>query len=470
MILFITIRSIPYWRQSMKVAIIGAGKLGLTLAEALLGGDSAVTLIDKNAALLQKVGAQYDLLTVTANAKQVSVLQEIRIDTYDLLISVTDTDEKNILICSFAKKLGCPLVIARIRDPEHINQMDFIKDTMDIDYIVNPDMSISNEIYKFLVEKYTFTNGIFTRDKISLIEFKVHKLPVIIGKTNREVAKMLGEMLLVAISRNGKIILPQHSTVIEDTDSLYVIGKTDDITKLNAIVHEDQVYTDLNKVMIVGGGKTGLYLAQKLADYGASVKIIEIDKARSQYLSEHLNNVLVLNGDATDRNLLQEENIDEMDAFIAATGFDEDNLLLALMAKQHHIEDVVAKVSRRNYAEIIESLGIDMALNPSEITASNILRFIQSSDHVVSSQLIQGQAEIIEVNADDKLRILNKPLEKLDLPEGMLIAAIRRGDEVIMPKPVTEIKSGDRVMIFCLLSQIPNLENLLRSGKTGFWR
>ena len=111
-----------------------------------------------------------------------------------------------------------------------------------------------------------------------------------------------------------------------------------------------------------------------------------------------------------------------------------------------------------------------MPLNPSEITASNILRFIQSSDHVVSSQLIQGQAEIIEVNADDKLRILNKPLEKLDLPEGMLIAAIRRGDEVIMPKPVTEIKSGDRVMIFCLLSQIPNLENLLRSGKTGFWR
>lgn len=452
----------------MKIAIVGAGKLGIKIAEAILGGDHSVTIIDKNEALLQKLSSQMDLLTVTGNAKQISLLDSIGIDTYDYLISATNSDEKNIVICSFAKILGCKKVIARVRDPEHMNQLDFIKDSMNIDYIVNPDLSITLEIYKFLVEKYTLSNGIFSSGKISLIEFSTDKMPEIIGKTVNFINESLGNMHVVSISRNGKVIIPKKDMILMKDDFLYVVGEKNPIMRLNSRVHEKGKYTNLQKVMILGGGKTGLYLAQKLSEFGISVKIIEKDKDRCQYLSNHLDDVLVLHGDATDIALLEEENIDEMDAVVTATGFDEENLLLALMAKQHGIEDVIAKVSRESYSTLIESMGIDMALNPLDMTASHILRFIQGSKRVISSQLIQGQAEIMEIIADDHMRLSNKPIENLCLPDGVIIAAIHRGTDVIIPEGDTEILKDDKVIIICLLTEVRDLEKFIRSGKRVF--
>ena len=454
----------------MKIAIAGAGKLGIKIAEAILGGDHSVTIIDKNEALLQKLSSQMDVLTVLGNAKQISLLESIEIDTYDYLIAATNADEKNIVICAFAKKLGCKKVIARVRDPEHMNQLDFLKDLMNIDYIVNPDLSITIEIYKYLVEKYTLSNGIFTSGKISLVEFSTGKMPEIIGKTVNFINESLGNMHVVAISRNGKVIIPKKEMEIMKDDSLYVVGEKTPIMRLNEQVHVKGKYTNLQKVMILGGGKTGLYLAQKLAEFGISVKIIDKDKERCQYLSNHLDDVLVLHGDATDMSLLEEENIDEMDAIVTATGFDEENLLLALMAKQRGIEDVIAKVSRESYATLIESMGIDMALNPLDMTASHVLRFIQGSKRVVTSQLIQGQAEMIEIIADDHMRLTNRPIEDLDLPEGVMIAAIHRGTDAIIPDGHTEILKDDRVIIICLLSEVPDLEKFIKSSRTGFFK
>ena len=454
----------------MKIAVAGAGKLGIKVAEALLGGDHSITIIDKNEALLQKINSQMDLLTVVGNAKQISLLESMGIDTYDYLISATNSDEKNIVICAFAKQLGCRKVIARVRDPEHMNQIDFIKENMKIDYVVNPDLAITLEIYKYLVEKYTLSNGIFSSGRISLIEFKSDKMPEIIGKTVHFVNESLGNMHVVSISRNGKVIIPKKETEILADDYLYVVGEKKPITRLNSHVHEKGKYNDLQKVMILGGGKTGLYLSQKLAEFGASVKLIEKDKARCQYLSNHLDDVLVLHGDATDVTLLEEENIDEMDAIVTVTGFDEDNLLLALMAKQHGVEDVIAKVSRESYGSLIERMGIDMVLNPLDMTASNILRFIQGSKRVISSQLIQGQAEMIEIIVDDHMRLANRPIHHLDLPEGVMIAAIHRGSDVIIPDEDTEILENDRVIIISLLSEVPEFEKFISSAKTGFFK
>ena len=158
----------------MKVAIVGAGKLGVKVANALLGGDHAITIIDENEETLNKISHQLDVMTVVGNAKQISLLKSYDIGSFDFLLAVTDSDEKNIVIAAFAKKLGCNKVIARVRDPEHMNQIDFIKDTMNIDHIVNPDLAITLEIYKYLVEKYTLTNGIFSSGKVSLIQFGVN--------------------------------------------------------------------------------------------------------------------------------------------------------------------------------------------------------------------------------------------------------------------------------------------------------
>ncbi|MBQ9179589.1 MAG: NAD-binding protein, partial [Firmicutes bacterium] len=283
----------------MKVAIAGAGKLGHKIANALIGGDHDVTVIDKNEETLHKLASQLDVMTLNANAKQASVLQDIHIGSYDYLIACTDEDEKNIVIASFAKNLGCSSVIARVRDPEHMHQIDFIRETMNIDLVINPDLGITTEIYKYLVEKYSLTNGIFSTGRASLLEFRVDKMPHLIGLDMIRVNGELPGMLVVAISRKGKVIVPHGDDTLQKGDLVYVIGQRVDILELSKRVLEKGKYTDLQKVMIIGGGKTGLFLAQKLADFNISVKIIERSKERCYYLAEHLEDVII-HGDGTD--------------------------------------------------------------------------------------------------------------------------------------------------------------------------
>ena len=217
--------------------------------------------------------------------------------------------------------------------------------------------------------------------------------------------------------------------------------------------------------MIVGGGKTGYYLASMLSEFGIAVKVIEKDKDRCYYLSTHLDDVMILHGDATDTSLLEEENMAEMDAFVTATGLDEENLLLALMAKQKGVEDVISKVSRQSYKDLIERMGIDMALNPLDIVASIILRYIQGSKRIIASLLIQGQAEIIEIIASEEMQLTGLTLNDLELPDGVLIAAIHRGNSIIIPDGNTIIQSGDKVTLFCLLSDIAELETLFKAKR-----
>ena len=451
----------------MKVAIVGAGKLGIKVANALLEGNHEITVIDISETVLSRISQQMDVMTVNASGKNIRSLKQCGIDKFDFLLASTDSDEDNMLIASFAKKLGCSRVIARIRDPENMKQIDFIKENLDIDHVVNPDYSITMEIYKYLVEKYTLTNGIFSSGRVSMVQFGVRKMRKLAGLSMIEVRKIFPNMLIVAISRNGKIIIPHGQTTIEDCDTLYLIGERSEIHNLHKKVYEKGKYTNLQKVMIVGGGKTGFYLADKLSEFGIAVKVIEKDKDRCYYLSTHLDDVMILHGDATDTSLLDEENIDEMDAFVTATGLDEENLLLALMAKQRGIEDVISKVSRQSYKDLIEKLGIDMALNPLDIVASIILRYIQGSKRIVSSLLIQGQAEITEIIASDTMKFTNVPLNELDLPDGVIIAAIHRGNSIIIPDGTTSILADDKVTIFCLLSDLAELEALFKPKK-GF--
>lgn len=447
----------------MKVAIVGAGKLGIRVASALMGGDYAITIIDKDEQILQKLSQQLDVMPIHADARQIKVLKGIDIHEFNYLLAATDNDETNIVIASFAKKLGCRRVIARVRDPEHMNQFGFIKETMGIDSIVNPDLSITLEIYKYLAEKYTLSNGIFTSGKIALIEFSVRRYPKLVGLPIPSIREILPNMLIAAISRKGKVIIPHGDDQIKPGDFLYVIGEKQEIVALNKKVHERGKYTNLQKVMIIGGGKTGFYLAEKLSEFGAAVKLVEKDLSRCRYLSSHLNNVMVLHSDGTDLALLEEENMDEMDAFVTATGYDEENLLLALTAKQRGIEDVISKVSHENYKNLVERMGVDMVLNPLDITASNILRFIQGSKKIISSLLLQGQAEIMEIVAHSHMEMIGVPLSRLNLPDGVLIAAIHRGQQVIIPNGDTVIQWNDRVIILCLLTEIDDMEKLLRN-------
>jgi trk system potassium uptake protein TrkA len=367
-----------------------------------------------------------------------------------------------MVIASFAKKLGCGKVIARIRDPEHSGQQDFIKESLNIDFLVNPEFAVTQEIYKYLVEKYSISNGVISTGKTALIEFMSDRLPEVIGKHVSAIPAMIGHVIVVAISRNGKVIIPHGEVTVLADDVLYMVGDKEMIRVLHRKVHQKGKYTDIRKAMIAGGGKVGLYLAGLLSDFGIAVKIIETDRLRCQYLSAKLENVLVLHGDATDIALLEDEGFGETDAFVSATGYDEENLLLALMAKRRGVEDVIAKISRESYYGLIESMGIDMVMNPVDISAGYMLRIIQGSELIVLSKLIQGQAELIEFIADENMMLADKPISELGLPSDLIIASIHRGGSVIIPTGDTEIEEGDRVLIFCLLSEVNDLEKLLR--------
>ena len=448
----------------MKVAILGAGKLGIRITEALLDGDYDITLVDTNEDKLNALSQQYDVMTVAGDAKTIELLRQINVASFDFLFSCTTSDDTNILAASFAKTLGCPKVAARVRDPEHMSQMDFICDHLDIDMLVNPDTLITSEIYRYLIEKYTLSNGIYTSARIGLIEFEAARFPQIVGLNLIGFRAVMPNMIIVAISRGGKMIIPHGNDVIMQGDLLYLLGNKQEVLSLAKTVHARLRSADARKVMIIGGGKTGYYLAKRLAEYGSQVKIVEKDKKRCHYLSEHLRNVMVLNGDGADISLLEEENFDEMDAFVTATGYDEENILLALTAKNLGVEDVISKISHESYNDLISTLDLDMVLNPLDITASTMLRAIRGSKRVISSVLLQGQAELLEFFVEEDMSCTNIPLKDFKLPEYIIVAAIHRGLETIIPDGNTRMLPGDRVVIVCLVSHIGYVEKLFKQS------
>jgi len=455
----------------MKIAIAGAGKLGLRIVDILMGGGHSITLIDKNEELIQRLSQTLDIATACGNAKEVSLLEEIEIRDFDYFIATTDRDEKNIVIGAIAKRLGVPKVIVRVRDPEHNEQGELLKETFGIDHLVNPDYSIAEEINKYLIEKYSIRGGVLNSGNVSLLEITVDMKPELIGTSVSEAREKLmnAEMSLAAINKNGKIIILSRNDdyIIEEYDALYVVGERKKINRVAADLIDEKRYTDIQNVMIAGGGKSGFYLARMLEDFGASVKIIEIDKKRCQYLAAHLQRALILNGDATDVELLDEENFSEMDAFVSTTGYDEENLLLALMAKQAGIEDVIAKISRENYETIVTRMGVDMVLNPIDISASHVVRNIKEKA-VLSSQIIQGQAEFVRIMVSRDMSSEGKDIVRLKLPAGIDIAAIERDESVIIPDDETRIEEGDHLLILSLLSESFDLEKLLKSKQGLF--
>lgn len=245
------------------------------------------------------------------------------------------------------------------------------------------------------------------------------------------------------------------------------MGKTQEIEKISIYFDDEYRHKAVERVIILGGGNLGYYLADRLSKSKIQVTLVEKDSDRCKELTEKLDNVLVIHGDGTDINLLEEEALDAMDAFVGTTGFDEENLLMALMAKQLGVGKSVAKISRSNYIKIIDRLGIDAAVNPAYITASNILKFIRGGKVISVSLLLGGDAEVTEIIIGDDFPFIDRPLAKLKLPKGMIIGAIVRDGDVIIPKGNSVIKANDRIVVFCLTEDLPSLQIFFKPNKGG---
>ncbi|NLP15295.1 MAG: Trk system potassium transporter TrkA [Clostridium sp.] len=446
----------------MKALIVGAGKLGGKLASQLSGGDTLVTVMDSDPEVLERIADHLDVMIVRGSGMHVETLKELNIEEYDLVIAVTESDETNMVICSIAKKLGCKKSIARVRNPEYSTQNELIRAIMDIDYIVNPELATANEINRNLLYHYSLYSGDFAEGRIMMLHFNASSLPGFVGKRIKEIKNING-ILIGIIWRNGEIIIPRGEDYIMEDDVLYVIGKKDNINQLAKTCKTLVQIKYIKKVMVLGGGRIGYYLAEKLISQGISVKLIEHDKERCEYLSENLNDTLVICGDGTDINLLNDEDISSMDAFVGVTGYDEENLLMTLMAKQLGVKKVIAKVSKSSYVQVIEKLGVDIAVSPIDITASDILKYIRGGRAASVSLLLGGKAEVTEVIAEKDMWFVEKPISELALPKGIIIGAVDHKGKVIIPTGNTVIYPGDRFVILSSAIRQKALEEFFRS-------
>lgn len=448
----------------MKALIVGVGKLGFKLAGALLDEGYEICVIDNNEDVIENVSNVLDVFSVCANALDFGVLMKLDISTFDIVISTTTNDEANVILCSISKKLGAKYSIARVRDPEYRKYLKFMSDELDIDYIINPEYATAKVIDKYLLKKYQLYANEVAGGKIRLVEFNIGQDPEFIGKKLIDL-NTFDKLIVAAISRDGKAIVPNGMTELKADDVILLSGITEDIEAFDKKYSGISKEKTVRKVMILGGGKVGFYLASLLVNEKIDVTVIELNRDKCVNIKEKLPGVEVINGDGTDINLLEEEMFHTFDAYVAATGIDEANLLMSLVVKRAGIYKSVAKISRTNYDGIIDKLNIDAVFNKSYITASEILKVIRGNDSQAVSLLLNAQVECNEFILKKKLAICGKSLKDLALPKGILFIALIRGEETIVPNGDTVLENGDKAVVFATKNEIRNMKNLFKRTK-----
>ena len=437
----------------MKIIIVGDGKVGFTLAEHLSQEEHDVTVIDTNDDALRRASESLDVMCVKGNGASISALRESGADTADVVIAATSMDEVNMVCCLTAKRLGAKYVIARVRNVEYAAELATLKQELGIDMVINPENATAVEISRLLRFPSAANIETFYRGRVELIGFRVQEGDFIVGHPLSAQSHKLQElpMLMCAVERCGEVTIPDGSFVPQAEDRLYLIGQPSGLTDFFKLLGR---YTPrLKDVFLVGGGRIAHYLTAILEHLGMRVKIVERSMDRCRHLSEVLPRTMVICGDGTDQELLEQENISAADAFVALTDRDEDNLIISLYAMQQGLKKVVAKSNRQNYAGIARAVGLDSVISPKFITANQILQVVrgmQNSKGSVMNALYRiagGHAEAMEFLANDTTRNLGIPLKDLRLKKGVLIAVIIHQNRIVIPEGTSVISAGDTVII-----------------------
>jgi len=444
----------------MKVIILGAGRVGESVAESLVSEQNDITVIDQDPARLRLLEEKLDLRGVVGNGIQPSVLQEAGARDADMVIACAAADESNLVVCKVAHDVfNVPTTIARLRSPEFQEGDELLgKSGFAVDHVICPEESVMRHIHQLISYPEALQVLEFADGRVSLIAVRAAAGGLVVGHTIGELRERFphAEMRVVALYRLDTEMEATPSTRILPGDEVFVLADTRMIRHvLGAIHNTDQ---PVQRLMIAGGGKVGLRLARSLIGQ-CDVKIIESHPKRCEYLASQLpSHILVLQGDAADEDLLEEENVGEMDLFLALTSDDEDNIMSAMLAKRLGAKRVMSLINRRAYADMMQGSTIDIAISPAQTVIGELLAHLRRGDVVAVHSLRRGAAEALEgvARGDEKTsRLVGRTVEQVKLPKGARIGAIVRGEgrdsKVLMPHHDTVIKADDHIIIF-----IPN--------------
>jgi len=442
----------------MKIIILGAGQVGATIAEHLAREKNDITVVDNSTERLRELRDRLDIRVIAGHASHPDVLEQANIEDADLLIAVTANDEVNMVACQIAYSLyRTPTKIARIRASAFSNYKDklFRDEHSPVDVIISPEQLVSEYIFRLIENPGALQVLDFAEGAIRLVAVKAYHGGPLVGQELRYMRQHMPNIdtRVAAIYRRGQAIVPEGQTVVEADDEVFFIAARANIRAVMSEMRRSE--KPYKRIMIAGGGNIGLRLAKKI-ESRYSIKIFELDSVRSKALSEELNYTVVLQGSASDQDLLLEENIEETDIFIAVTNDDEANIMASLLAKRLGAKKVMALINNAAYVDLIQGGEIDVAISPQQATVGSLLSHVRSGDMVNVHSLRRSAAEAIEVIAhgdENSSKVVGKAIEEVDLPDGATIGAILRENEkgekqVLIAHDSTVIENGDHVIVF----------------------
>lgn len=455
----------------MKIIILGAGQVGSSVAANLVNEANDITVVDTNPKCLTNLSEKYDLRTIVGIASYPSVLEQAGAKDADMILAVTNSDEINMIACQVAYTLfHTPTKIARVRETEYLSKTAlFAQEALPIDVLISPEQLVTEHLERLISYPRALQVLEFADGKVQMVAVRASYSGPLVGHRAGDIGKYLPELdyRIVILFRQGRAIIPDGKTVIEPDDELFFIGAPKHMRALLKSLRSTK--REFKRIMLAGGGNIGMRLAMKLERH-YQVKMIEMDSERAQYAAEQLKNTIVLNGDATNEELLIEENIDETDIFCALTDADEANIISSMLAKRLGARKVMALINRAGYVDLVQSNVIDIVISPQQATIGTILAHIRKGDVVAVHSMRRGAAEAIEAIAHgnkNSSNVVGRIIEEIKLPPGTSIGALVRGDRVLLAHHNTEIEAEDHVILLVAdKKQVPEIERLFQVGIT----
>jgi len=449
----------------MRIIILGAGGVGFHLAKTLSQENHDIIIIDSDARQIAKVTEQLDVMAVQGQGTGVSVLKQAGIENTDMLLAVTSTDEVNLLACMIAQKFGVATRIARVRNEEYYGDIAVLSpDEMGVDLMINPELEAAREIVHIIRYPNVFDMVEFENGRIVLLGVQIDSESPAVGQALSSFVPRYQDLTFraVAISRQGKTIIPSGREVVMESDKYYLAVKQEMVEEVIHLASSRP--QQIQNVMILGGGKISRLTAAMLTEHKhINVKIIESNAEKSRRIAEELPNTMVVCGDGTDLDLLAQEGIGEMDMYLALTDDDENNIVSSLLARHLKVSRTMTLISRTDYMPIIKTIGLDVAVNPRFITSAAILKFIRRGA-ILSLNTLRGiDAETIEFAVTSRCELAGKKLKEINFPDGVIVGAIVHNDEVIVPIGESKINAEDRVIIFSLPEAVKKVEKMFTS-------